>query len=83
MTAASERGALLQLRGDLKKTGQHKHKKTKQKTAANSNMNPKSPKSPWLMPVAGQGNLFNCLPDELVVHICCYMDSYSMLKFGR
>ena len=46
-------------------------------------MIPKSPKSPWLMPVAGQGNLFNCLPDELVVHICCYMDSYSMLKFGR
>jgi len=46
-------------------------------------MNPNSPKSPWLMPLAGQGNLFNYLPDELVVHICCYMDSYSMLKFGR
>ena len=46
-------------------------------------MNPKSPKRPWLMPVAGQGNLFNYLPDELVVHICHYMDSYTLLKFGR
>jgi len=46
-------------------------------------MNPKSPKSPWMMPVAGQENLFNYLPEELVVHICHYMDSYTLLKFGR
>jgi len=35
------------------------------------------------MPANGQGNMFNCLPDELVVHLCRYMDSYSLLKFGR
>lgn len=47
-------------------------------------MSPKSPKSPWPMPVAGQENLFNSLPDELVVHICHYMESsYTLLKFGR
>ena len=46
-------------------------------------MNPKSPKSPWLMPVAGKENLFNYLPDELIVYICHYMDSYTLLKFGR
>ena len=30
-----------------------------------------------------QGNMFNYLPDELVVHMCRYMNSYSLLKFGR
>jgi len=46
-------------------------------------MNPKPPKSPRLMPANGQGNMLNYLPDELVVHMCRYMDSYSLLKFGR
>lgn len=46
-------------------------------------MNPKPPKSPRLMPENGQGNMFNHLPDELVALMCCYMDSYSLLKFGR
>ena len=27
--------------------------------------------------------MLNYLPDELVVHMCRYMDSYSLLKFGR
>ena len=80
MTADSERRALLQLRVDLKK---NKSAQAQNDRTRDSNMNPNSPKSPWPMPAAGQGNLFNYLPDELVVHICCYMDSYSMLKFGR
>ena len=46
-------------------------------------MNPNPTPSPCLVPVAGQGNMFNHLPDELVAHMCRYMDSYSMLKFGR
>jgi len=46
-------------------------------------MNPKPPKSPRLMSANFQGNMFNHLPDELVVHMCRYMDSYSLLKFGR
>ena len=46
-------------------------------------MNLKPHKSPCLMPASGQGNMFNYLPDELVVHMCGYMDSYSLLKFGR
>ena len=48
--------------------------------------------SVWSMPTASQGsmfnrldpkNMFNRLPDEIVVHICCYLDCYSLLKFGR
>jgi len=27
--------------------------------------------------------MFDYLPDEVVVHLCHYMDSYSLLKFGR
>lgn len=27
--------------------------------------------------------MFACLPDEVMVHMCCYMDTYSLLKFGR
>ena len=56
---------------------------------ANGNMEPtaamnlKPHKSPCLMPASGQGNMFNFLPDELVVKMCGYMDSYSLLKFGR
>ena len=46
-------------------------------------MNPKPPKSPRLMLENGQGNMFSYLPDELVALMCCYMDSYSLLKFGR
>jgi len=35
-------------------------------------------------PVAGnKRNMFTYLPDEVIVHMCCYMDTYSLLKFGR
>ena len=27
--------------------------------------------------------MFTYLPDEVIVHMCCYMDTYSLLKFGR
>jgi len=34
-------------------------------------------------PVAGnKRNMFTYLPDEVIVHMCCYMDTYSLLKFG-
>jgi len=28
-------------------------------------------------------NTFSLLPDEVIVHLCRYLDSYSLLKFGR
>ena len=46
-------------------------------------MNPGSTNSPWLVPSAGQPKMFLNLPDELIVHMCTYMDSYTLLKFGR
>ena len=33
--------------------------------------------------VAGQRNMFSYLPDEVIVHMCRFMDTYSLLKFGR
>ena len=47
-------------------------------------MNPESTHhSPWLMPFAGQRNMFTYLPGEVIVHMCRYMDTYTLLKFGR
>jgi len=47
-------------------------------------MNPESTHlSPWLMPFAGQRNMFTYLPGEVIVHMCCFMDTYTLLKFGR
>jgi len=33
--------------------------------------------------VGNKRNMFTYLPDEVIVHMCCYMDTYSLLKFGR
>ena len=46
-------------------------------------MNPGYTNSPWPVPSAGQPKMFLNLPDELIVHMCTYMDSYTLLKFGR
>ena len=39
--------------------------------------------SPQLIPVTDQRKMFLNLPDEMIVHMCHYMDSYTLLKFGR
>ena len=39
--------------------------------------------SPQLILVTDQRKMFLNLPDEMIVHMCYYMDSYTLLKFGR
>ena len=39
--------------------------------------------SPQLILVTDQRKMFLNLPDEMIVHMCHYMDSYTLLKFGR
>jgi len=46
-------------------------------------MNPEPTHSSWLMPFAGQRNMFTYLPGEVIVHMCRFMDTYTLLKFGR
>ena len=46
-------------------------------------MNPDSTHCPGLISAAGQRNMFTYLPDEVIVHMCRFMDTYTLLKVGR
>ena len=49
---------------------QESNSQLKKETAMNSIYTPGSMASGMV----GRGNMFNYIPDELIVHMCCYMD---------